>query len=104
MSPALRAIGNLILGDDEQTQAIVDAGVLAYAPKLLSNDRSSIVKEGCWMLSNITAGNTKQIQAVMDANLVPSVLKLMEIVSSLSLRCFYMYGCVFTFSFFTGRV
>ncbi|KAL7058649.1 hypothetical protein AAHC03_013139 [Spirometra sp. Aus1] len=77
ISPALRAIGNLVLGDDDQTQAIVDAGVLAYMPNLLNSDRSSIIKESCWMLSNITAGNIPQIQSVIDAKIVPRVLELM---------------------------
>lgn len=78
VSPALRAIGNLILGTDEQTQVIVDAGVLNYVPNLLNSPKANIVKETCWVLSNITAGNLNQIQAVIDSGVIPKVLTLMQ--------------------------
>ncbi|CAH8666868.1 unnamed protein product [Dicrocoelium dendriticum] len=77
LSPTLRTIGNLVVGDDTQTQAVIDAGVLRYVPALLCHEKSSLVKETCWMVSNIAAGNIKQIQAVMDHNIVPCVLEVL---------------------------
>ncbi|KAF6773882.1 hypothetical protein AHF37_07274 [Paragonimus kellicotti] len=78
ISPALRAVGNLVVGNDEQTQAVLDAGLLPYVPALLNIDKSNIVKETCWLVSNITAGNVDQIQAVVDHNIVPCVLEVLR--------------------------
>lgn len=71
-----------MIGDDAQTQAVIDAGLLPYIPALLHNGKSSIVKETCWMVSNLTAGSVCQIQAVIDHNLIPAVLEIMHQVSS----------------------
>ncbi|VDM33883.1 unnamed protein product [Hydatigera taeniaeformis] len=78
VSPALRTIGNLILGTDQQTQDTIDCGVMQYVPKLLNSSRSNVVKETCWMLSNITAGNLDQIQTVLDAGVIPKILDIMR--------------------------
>ncbi|CAF4812528.1 unnamed protein product, partial [Rotaria socialis] len=55
-SSALRAVGNIVTGDDHQTQAVLDAGVLPHLLALLNSTKESIKKEACWTLSNITAG------------------------------------------------
>ncbi|KAG8142985.1 hypothetical protein E2320_000284 [Naja naja] len=57
-SPALRAVGNIVTGDDIQTQ--------------------SIRKEACWTISNVTAGNRAQIQAVIDANIFPVLIEILQ--------------------------
>jgi hypothetical protein len=44
-------------------------------PKLLEADATSIRKEVCWSLSNVTAGTRAQIQAVINAGLLPKILK-----------------------------
>ena len=71
----VKALGNLVVGNDEQTQAILDEGVLQYFPELLLSKNEKIVKSGLWFLSNICAGNIQQIQAVIDAGLIPSIIK-----------------------------
>uniref|UniRef100_A0A183ANA7 Importin subunit alpha n=1 Tax=Echinostoma caproni TaxID=27848 RepID=A0A183ANA7_9TREM len=78
ISPSLRAVGNLVIGDDVQTQAVIDAGLLPYVLPLLNNEKSSIVKETCWMVSNLTAGSVDQIQAVINHNIIPTVLEIMH--------------------------
>lgn len=62
MSPALRAIGNIVTGDDMQTQIILNCSALPCLLHLLTNGKDSICKETCWTISNITAGNRQQIQ------------------------------------------
>ncbi|VDP66308.1 unnamed protein product [Schistosoma curassoni] len=52
VEPVLKAIGNLVIGTDEQTQAILDAGLLTYIPALLNNEKSTVVKEACWVISD----------------------------------------------------
>ncbi|KAL3538295.1 hypothetical protein ACH5RR_001661 [Cinchona calisaya] len=69
--PALRTIGNIVTGDDAQTQFVIDNQVLPCLSQLLNpNYKKSIKKEACWTISNITAGNRAQIQAVIDANII----------------------------------
>merc|ERR1719333_1356422 len=66
---ALRTVGNIVTGDDSQTQVVINCGALGQLLQLLVNPehKKSIKKEACWTISNITAGNKTQIQAVMDA-------------------------------------
>uniref|UniRef100_A0A0R0F7J2 IBB domain-containing protein n=1 Tax=Glycine max TaxID=3847 RepID=A0A0R0F7J2_SOYBN len=61
--PALRTVGNIVTGDDMQTQCIINHGALPCLLNLLTNNhKKSIKKEACWTISNITAGNKEQIQ------------------------------------------
>lgn len=62
VSAALRAVGNIVTGDDVQTQVILNSGALPCLLHLLSSVKESVRKEACWTLSNITAGNRQQIQ------------------------------------------
>lgn len=62
VSAALRAVGNIVTGDDIQTQVILNSSALPCLCHLLSSSKESIRKEACWTISNITAGNRNQIQ------------------------------------------
>lgn len=77
--PALRTVGNIVTGDDVQTQCIIDQGALGCLFSLLThNHKKSIKKEACWTISNITAGNKEQIQAVIDAQLIGPLVNLLQ--------------------------
>lgn len=76
--PALRTVGNIVTGDDVQTQIIIQNQALPCLLALLThNHKKSIKKEACWTISNITAGNKEQIQAVIDANIIPPLVALL---------------------------
>ena len=62
ITPALRAVGNLLAGPDDLTQVCIECGVLPYLEKLMMSSNYAIVKEALWCLSNIAAGNAQQIQ------------------------------------------
>lgn len=62
VSAALRAVGNIVTGDDVQTQVVLNCSALPCLLHLLSSPRDSVRKEACWTVSNITAGNPQQIQ------------------------------------------
>ena len=62
VSAALRAVGNIVTGDDMQTQVILNCQALPCLLYLLSSSKENIRKEACWTISNITAGNKSQIQ------------------------------------------
>lgn len=66
-TPALRSVGNIVTGDDLQTQVIISSGALPALLSLLSSPKEGIRKEACWTISNITAGSPNQIQAIIDA-------------------------------------
>ena len=62
VTPALRTIGNVLSGDDVQTQLCLDNNVLFYLEQLISSTNYQIVKEALWCISNIAAGIESQIQ------------------------------------------
>ncbi|GMI88870.1 importin alpha isoform 4 [Hibiscus trionum] len=77
--PALRTVGNIVTGDDNQTQFVIDNKVLPQLYQLLvQNHKKSIKKEACWTISNITAGNKGQIQAVIEANIILPLVHLLQ--------------------------
>lgn len=55
-TPALRTVGNIVTGDDLQTQIIINVAALPCLLSLLSSPKKGIRKEACWTISNITAG------------------------------------------------
>jgi importin subunit alpha-6/7 len=59
---ALITIGNIVTGDDEQTQVLINHGVLPLLRRLLSHSKKSILKDSCFTISNIAAGSKHQIQ------------------------------------------
>ncbi|KAL9668222.1 hypothetical protein QQ045_002598 [Rhodiola kirilowii] len=77
--PALRTIGNLVTGDDAQTQLVIDYQALGCLLSLLTGSyKKSIKKEACWTISNITAGNKDQIQAVLEAGIFGPLIYLLQ--------------------------
>ncbi|KAL1188112.1 Importin subunit alpha-1 [Cardamine amara subsp. amara] len=77
--PALRCVGNIVTGDDLQTQCVINYGALPCLANLLTqNYKKSIKKEACWMISNITAGTKEQIQMVLEANLIAPLVNLLH--------------------------
>lgn len=77
-TPALRAVGNIVTGDDIQTQVVINCGALPNLLALLSSPKDGIRKEACWTISNITAGNNAQIQAIIDANIIPPLINMLQ--------------------------
>jgi len=77
LSPALRCIGNIVTGSDDQTQSVIDAGALPIFHALLTHHKIGVQKEAAWTLSNITAGTQVQIQSVIQAELVPLLVHVL---------------------------
>ena len=42
--PALRTLGNIVTGTDEQTQVVLEHGILLYLASLLRHPKPSIVR------------------------------------------------------------
>lgn len=77
-TPALRSVGNIVTGDDIQTQVIINCGALPALLSLLSSSKDGIRKEACWTISNITAGNSTQIENVINAMIIPPLIHLLS--------------------------
>ena len=77
--PALRAIGNIVSGEEAHTQAVLNNPfALPILKKLLLKEGEQVVKEVCFAVSNITAGTPRQVQMVIDYGLIPSVIGVMK--------------------------
>ena len=62
----LRIVGNIASGNANQTQALIDWGVLNYLKKTLFHEKKTIRKESAWIVSNIAAGTQKQIETLIN--------------------------------------
>merc|ERR1719220_3039488 len=76
--PALRTIGNIVTGDDLQTQVVINNAALPRLLVLLTNEKKAIRKEACWTISNITAGNVEQIEAVIGNSMIQPLVTLLR--------------------------
>ena len=72
--PCLRTIGNIVTGDDSQTQMAVDAGLVEALNKIIEHPKKTIRKETCWVLSNITAGTELQVQKCLDTGIIDKLI------------------------------
>ncbi|VIO99917.1 Uncharacterized protein BM_BM10292 [Brugia malayi] len=75
MRAALRALGNLVAGNDAQTQAVLNAGLLPrmmelFGPMMPINQKHEIM----WILSNIAAGSQRQIDLLFETNDIVEIL------------------------------
>ncbi len=78
VTPALRGVGNIMTGDDQQTQRMINLQVIPSLLWLVEYPDKEVQKEAVWTLSNIAAGTHEQVQAVIDAGVIPKVIPLLE--------------------------
>ncbi|KAK4298526.1 hypothetical protein Pmani_029128 [Petrolisthes manimaculis] len=72
--PAVRVVGNIVSATDVQTDAALEAGILAPIHNILKNSVvDNLRKEAAWVLSNITAGTTQQIQKLLDEGVLLTI-------------------------------
>ncbi|CAD8144936.1 unnamed protein product [Paramecium pentaurelia] len=80
ITPALKTIGNILSGNDEQKNQVLQAGVLQSFEILLQHKCKSIRREVCWSLSNIVAGTIPQIKQIIRNDQLPkSLLKQLQL-------------------------
>ncbi|KAE9446662.1 hypothetical protein C3L33_21429, partial [Rhododendron williamsianum] len=58
--PALRTVGNIVTGDDAQTQAVIEANIILPLVHLLQHAEFDIKKEAAWAISNATSGGSPE--------------------------------------------
>lgn len=70
-------LNTIASGSDEESQALLDAGILDVLNKFLNNPH--MCANACTTLSKLTAGNAHQIEKVLDSG---AMLKLVRIISN----------------------
>lgn len=75
-SPALRLAGNFVSGDQDDTQVMLNAGLLRVLAVLLGKAQELQKKEVLWILSNITAGTTQQITQVINMGFIKYLINV----------------------------
>ncbi|CAI9109258.1 OLC1v1009045C1 [Oldenlandia corymbosa var. corymbosa] len=77
--PALRAVGNIVTGNNRQTQVIIDKkqALSCLLMFLTQGYPKKIEKEACWIISNITAGTEEQIQTVIEAGIISPLVQML---------------------------
>ena len=70
-------LGNIVTGNDVQTDAVLQCNGLSVFAKLLQHPKLNLVKEAAWTISNITAGNSAQIQMVIDAGCLTPLIDIL---------------------------
>lgn len=74
----LRTIGNVLTGNDMETQIAIEAGALQALNRLITHQKKAVRKEVCWSVSNITAGNDKQVQLAIDTGLIDKLIHILQ--------------------------
>ena len=67
----MRIVGNIASGNANQTQMLLDLGVLNYLKRTIFNKIKQIRKETAWILSNIAAGTQRQIETLIKEEILP---------------------------------
>ena len=72
--PCLRTVGNIVTGDDNETQLAIDANLIPTLAEILSHSKKTVRKESCWVLSNITAGTQEQLQLCINSGIIEKLV------------------------------
>ena len=70
----LRMFGNIILGNANETQIVIDIGLLSYLKMTLKHECKAIRKETGWILSNISGGTQQQIEEIFKCGIYADIL------------------------------
>ena len=74
----LRIVGNIASGNANQTQLLLDWGLLNSLKNSLFNEKKQIRKESAWIISNIAAGTQKQIEKLISENFLPILAEVIK--------------------------
>ena len=70
----LMSVGNLLLGSDKQTWAVLNSGMLSHLVGLLYYEDVDTAKHTLWILSNVAAGEERMMDVFLDFQYLPTIL------------------------------
>lgn len=74
----LKTLANVALGTDYQTDRLLLAGALPSFEQALLHPVSEVVKEACYILSNLATGSEQQIQRLLNLQLLRTVAAIAQ--------------------------
>ena len=74
----LRIVGNVACGNANQTQKLVDLGILNHLKKTIFSTIKKIRKESVFIISNIAAGTQKQIETLIKEDFLPLLIQQVQ--------------------------
>lgn len=82
LRPIIVTIGNIVTGNEEQTNAVITSGLLHFLHPifyLYENTKTPVIrKDICWLISNITAGTPSQIQFILESDLLNLLIDVLN--------------------------
>lgn len=82
LRPIIVMLGNIVTGNEEQTNAIITSGFLQFFHPifyLYENKKTPIIrKDICWLISNITAGTPSQVQYILESDLLNLIIDVLN--------------------------
>ena len=91
MVPALRTVGNMIVGSNNACAKLVEMGLLESIKTVINCQKASIVKEVFWCVSNLVASTHEiTIEVLKDTDLHQEIIKSVNHVD-LNVRYEAMY-------------
>lgn len=75
LTPALRTAGCVATGSNDQTQLVINLGILDRLLPLIKSSANEIRKEVYWILSNIAVGTPRQITTLISHPIMSEALK-----------------------------
>lgn len=85
---ALKCVGNVLGGSQEQAQIMLDLGAIPMLNLAVKSDDAELRREGFWGLSNVTAGTLDQIESVINHDIIRlSIFGLTDQDENIRLEC-----------------
>ena len=72
---ALKAYTNLLLGTEQQTERLLEGGVLELLETLLETQAQEVRREVMWGLSNVAAGTLQQARRLVQHRIFPKLVE-----------------------------
>ncbi|KAG7167000.1 Importin subunit alpha-7-like [Homarus americanus] len=85
VAAALRAVGNIVTGDDVQTQiqAVIDANIFPVLIEILGKAEFKTRKEAAWAITNATSGGTPaQIRYLVEHGCISPLCDLLTVMDA----------------------
>ncbi|XP_037720470.1 importin subunit alpha-3-like [Drosophila subpulchrella] len=82
-TPALRAVGNILKGTDEQCQVVLNHDPFSHYPSESFCYNKNILKEEFRFLWSVTSCNHVWVQAIIDVGLLSKIIEMLNVDGSL---------------------